>query len=48
VAAAVSTVLADAVARGLGDHDWSDLVVAAEARAGRDLLLGPAAPPADG
>ncbi|HEY7068766.1 MAG TPA: NAD(P)-dependent oxidoreductase [Acidimicrobiales bacterium] len=40
VAAAVSSVLADALARGLGDHDWSDLVVAAEARAGRPLSLG--------
>jgi 3-hydroxyisobutyrate dehydrogenase-like beta-hydroxyacid dehydrogenase len=42
VAAAVSGVLADAVARGLGDHDWSDLVLAAEDRAGRPLrLAGP-------
>ncbi len=40
VAAAVSGVLADALARGLGDHDWSDLVIAAEARAGRPLTLG--------
>ena len=40
VAAAVSGVLADALERGLGDHDWSDLVVAAEARAGRALTLG--------
>ena len=40
VAAAVSGVLADALARGLGDHDWSDLVVAAEARAGTSLTLG--------
>jgi 3-hydroxyisobutyrate dehydrogenase-like beta-hydroxyacid dehydrogenase len=39
VAAAVSGVLADALARGLGDRDWSDLVVAAEARAGRPLTL---------
>jgi 3-hydroxyisobutyrate dehydrogenase-like beta-hydroxyacid dehydrogenase len=45
VAAAVSSVLADAVERGLGDSDWSDLVVAAEARAGRDLVLGPVDPP---
>jgi 3-hydroxyisobutyrate dehydrogenase len=44
VASAISAVLADAVERGLGDHDWSDLVVAAEARAGRDLVLGPADP----
>jgi 3-hydroxyisobutyrate dehydrogenase-like beta-hydroxyacid dehydrogenase len=42
VAAAVSSVLADVVARGLGDHDWSDLVLAAEARSGQSLLLGPA------
>ena len=35
-------VLADAVERGLGDHDWSDLVVAAEARTGLELTLGPA------
>ena len=41
VAGAISAVLADAVERGLGDRDWSDLVVAAEARAGRDLVLGP-------
>jgi 3-hydroxyisobutyrate dehydrogenase-like beta-hydroxyacid dehydrogenase len=40
VAAAVSGVLADALHRGLGDHDWSDLVVVAEARAGRPLTLG--------
>jgi 3-hydroxyisobutyrate dehydrogenase-like beta-hydroxyacid dehydrogenase len=44
VARAVSAVLADAVERGLGDRDWSDLVVAAEARAGRTLVLGPATP----
>ena len=42
VAAAVSSVLADAVERGLGDHDWSDLVLAAEARSGQSLVLGPA------
>lgn len=40
VAAAVSGVLADVLARGLGDRDWSDLVVAAEARAGHPLTLG--------
>jgi 3-hydroxyisobutyrate dehydrogenase-like beta-hydroxyacid dehydrogenase len=40
VANAVRGVLADALERGLGDHDWSDLVVAAEARAGRPLMLG--------
>lgn len=42
VAAAVSSVLADAVERGLGGHDWSDLVLAAEARSGQSLVLGPA------
>ena len=42
VAAAVRGVLDDALARGLGDRDWSDLVVAAEARSGRELRLGPA------
>jgi 3-hydroxyisobutyrate dehydrogenase-like beta-hydroxyacid dehydrogenase len=40
VAAAVGSVLADALERGLGARDWSDLVVAAEARAGRPLTLG--------
>ena len=39
IAAAVGGVLVDAVERGLGDRDWSDLVVAAEARAGRPLTL---------
>jgi 3-hydroxyisobutyrate dehydrogenase/2-hydroxymethylglutarate dehydrogenase len=47
VAAAVSSVLADAVERGLGDRDWSDLVVAAEVRSGHDIVLGPADEPAD-
>ena len=42
VATAVRGVLADALERGLGERDWSDLVVAAEARAGRPLRLGPA------
>jgi 3-hydroxyisobutyrate dehydrogenase-like beta-hydroxyacid dehydrogenase len=46
VAAALAEVLADAVERGLGDHDWSDLVVAAEARAGQPLVLRP--PPTGG
>ena len=41
VAAAVSAVLADAVEQGLGDRDWSDIVLAAEARSGQALLLGP-------
>ncbi len=42
VARAARSLLDDAVARGLGDHDWSDLVLAAEARAGVDLHLPPA------
>lgn len=46
IADALATVLADAVGRGLGGRDWSDLVVAAEARSGRSLLLG--SPPTDG
>ncbi len=41
VAAALAEVLADVVERGLGGNDWSDLVVAAEARAGIDLVLRP-------
>jgi 3-hydroxyisobutyrate dehydrogenase-like beta-hydroxyacid dehydrogenase len=39
VAGAISDVLVDAVDRGLGDRDWSDLVLAAEARAGVTLRL---------
>jgi 3-hydroxyisobutyrate dehydrogenase-like beta-hydroxyacid dehydrogenase len=39
IAAAVHGVLADALARGLGDRDWSDLVLAAEARSGRPLTI---------
>jgi 3-hydroxyisobutyrate dehydrogenase-like beta-hydroxyacid dehydrogenase len=42
VAGAIRQVFADAVERGLGGHDWSDLVLSAEARAGLDLTLGPA------
>jgi 3-hydroxyisobutyrate dehydrogenase-like beta-hydroxyacid dehydrogenase len=42
VAEAMVEVLEDAVARGLGDKDWSELVVAAEARAGVELRLRPA------
>jgi 3-hydroxyisobutyrate dehydrogenase len=42
VAAAIRQVFADAVERGLGEHDWSDLVLAAEARTGLELTLGPA------
>ncbi len=41
VAEALGSVLADAVGRGFGDHDWSDLVLAAEARAGVALTLAP-------
>jgi len=41
MAAAMADVLADAVTRGLGDHDWSDLVVAAEARSGVELTIAP-------
>ncbi len=41
VTAAIVDVLDDAVAQGLGDKDWSDLVLAAEARAGVDLRLPP-------
>lgn len=40
VAGAVRAVLADAVDQGLGDRDWSDLVLAAEARSGTSLTLG--------
>ena len=43
VTAAMVEVLEDACARGLGDKDWSELVVAAEARAGVELRLPPAA-----
>ena len=43
VTAAIVEVLEDAVAQGLGDKDWSELVVAAEARAGVELRLPPAA-----
>lgn len=41
MAAAMVEVLRDAVERGLGDHDWSDLVLAAEARAGVELTIAP-------
>jgi len=44
IADALAAVLADAVDRGLGDRDWSDLVVAAEERSGSSLLLGPVDP----
>jgi 3-hydroxyisobutyrate dehydrogenase-like beta-hydroxyacid dehydrogenase len=42
VAHAVAEVLRDAVARGMGDQDWSDLVVLAETRSGIPLELRPA------
>lgn len=48
MADAMVAVLADAVDRGLGEHDWGDLVLAAEARAGRSLVLAPPAAPPDG
>lgn len=41
IASAAARLLNDAVARGLGDHDWTDLVLAAEARSGVDLHLPP-------
>jgi 3-hydroxyisobutyrate dehydrogenase-like beta-hydroxyacid dehydrogenase len=41
IAAAVLEVLNDAVARGLGDKDWGDLVLAAEAGSGLDLTIAP-------
>lgn len=42
MAAATAEVIHDAVRRGLGDHDWSDLVLAAEARGSVELTLSPA------
>ncbi|HVV38251.1 MAG TPA: NAD(P)-dependent oxidoreductase [Acidimicrobiales bacterium] len=42
-ATAVLEFLADAVNRGFGDNDWSDLVLAAEARAGVELTIAPKA-----
>ena len=42
IAKAARSLLDDAVDRGLGDHDWTDLVLAAEARAEVDLHLPPA------
>ncbi len=41
VAEAVRAFLDDAVARGLGEHDWTDLVVAAEARGDIELTIAP-------
>jgi 3-hydroxyisobutyrate dehydrogenase-like beta-hydroxyacid dehydrogenase len=43
VAAAALEFLSDAVDRGLGDHDWTDLVLAAEARCGIELTIAPKA-----
>jgi 3-hydroxyisobutyrate dehydrogenase-like beta-hydroxyacid dehydrogenase len=42
VADATLAFLSDAVDRGLGEHDWSDLVLAAEARGGIELAIAPA------
>lgn len=39
--AAVLEFLSDAVARGFGDNDWSDLVLVAEARAALELTITP-------
>jgi uncharacterized protein len=41
VAAALVEVLDDVVGRGLGDRDWSDLVLAAEQRSGVTLSMAP-------
>jgi 3-hydroxyisobutyrate dehydrogenase-like beta-hydroxyacid dehydrogenase len=41
--AAVLEFLADAVARGFGDNDWSDLVLVAEARSDVSLTITPKA-----
>ena len=43
MASAMVEVLQDIVARGLGDHDWTDLVVAAEQRSGVELTIAPKA-----
>lgn len=43
MATAMVDVLGDIVARGLGSHDWSDLVVAAEQRSGVELAIAPKA-----
>ena len=40
-ASAVLEFLSDAVARGFGDNDWSDLVLAAEARGNVELTISP-------
>ena len=41
MAEAMVEVLEDAVTRGLGDHDWGDLVIAAEQRSDVELTLPP-------
>ena len=41
VAEAALAFLSDAVERGLGERDWSDLVLAAEARSGIELTIAP-------
>ena len=41
VAEATLAFLSDAVERGLGDRDWSDLVLAAEARSEIELAIAP-------
>ena len=43
MAEAMVAVLGDAVARGLGDNDWGDLVVAAEQRSHVQLTIAPKA-----
>jgi 3-hydroxyisobutyrate dehydrogenase-like beta-hydroxyacid dehydrogenase len=42
-ATAVLEFLNDAVARGFGDNDWSDLVLVAEARSGQSITITPKA-----
>jgi 2-hydroxymethylglutarate dehydrogenase len=42
-AQAVLEFLSDAVKRGFGDNDWSDLVLVAEARTGLDITITPKA-----
>jgi 3-hydroxyisobutyrate dehydrogenase-like beta-hydroxyacid dehydrogenase len=43
-ASAAFEFLSDAVERGLGDSDWTDLVIAAEMRANLELSIAPPAP----
>ena len=42
-ASAALEFLSDAVERGLGDSDWTDLVIAAEARGNVELSIAPPA-----